>query len=208
METKLTEKQIAHIDVALKDIGVAYRDIRREMTDHVATAVEEMEGDNFYANFRQYMQLHKKELKANYYRFVRRSKVDALKLLLRKMLTLQTALIIAFAFTAIRLLENHYDINKSAFIIKGINAAILAVPMLYYFLTSSLFRSKRFSGLDKLLSALSGLTFLFILPLRNEGIWSNQLIFELYNAIGSGFAVAFLASFFEINKKYKLQYHG
>ena len=208
MDTKLTEKQIVHIDVALKDIGVAYRDIRQEMTDHVATSIEEMEGDNFYANFRHYMQLHKRELKATYYRFVRRSKVDALKLLLRKMLTLQTALIIAFAFTAIRLLENHYDINKSAFIIKGINAAILAVPMLYYFLTSSLFRSKRFSGLDKFLNAFTGLTFLFILPLKNEGIWSNQIVFEFYNAIGSGFAVAFLSSFFEINKKYKLQYHG
>jgi len=205
---KLTEKQIAHIDVALKDIGVAYRDIRQEMTDHVATTVEEMDGDNFYANFRHYMQLHKKELKATYYRFVRTAKINALKLLLHKMLTLQTALIIAIAFTVIRLLENYYDINDSAFVIKSINAVIVAVPMLYYFLTSSLFRSKRFSGLDKFLSALTGLTFLFILPLRNEGIWSNQVLFELYNAIGSGFAIAFFNSFFEINKKYRLQYHG
>ena len=60
---KLTEKQIAHIDVALKDIGVAYRDIRQEMTDHVATAVEEMEGDNFYVNFKEYMRLYKKNLR-------------------------------------------------------------------------------------------------------------------------------------------------
>ena len=208
MDTKLTEKQIVHIDVALKDIGVAYRDIRQEMTDHVATSIEEMEGDNFYANFRHYMQLHKRELNATYYRFVRRSKVEALKLMLRKMLTVQTALIIAAAFATIKILENYYDINDSAFIIKGINAVFVAAPMLYYFFTSSLFRSKRFSGLDKFLYAMSGLTFLFIMPFRNEGIWSNQIVFELYNAIGSGFAVAFLKSFIQLNKKYKLQYNA
>jgi len=203
---KLTEKQIAHIDVSLKDIGVAYRDIRQEMTDHVATAVEEMEGDNFYVNFKEYMRLYKKEIKATYYRFVRRSKVDALKLMLRKMLTLQTAFVIAVAFTAIKVLENYFDINDSAFIIKSINAVILAVPMLYYFFTSSLFRAKRFSGLDKLQNAMSGIVFLLIVPLINTGIWSNTLLFELYNALGSGFSVAFLLTFIQLSKKYKLIY--
>ena len=78
MESKLTEAQIGHIDKALKGIGIAYRDIRQEMTDHVATSLEDMEGDNFYLNLKHYMHVHKKELIATNYRFVRRSKVEAL----------------------------------------------------------------------------------------------------------------------------------
>lgn len=208
MESKLTEAQIAHIDKALKGIGIAYRDIRQEMIDHVATSLEDMEGDNFYLNLNHYMHVHKKELKVTNYRFVRRSKVEALKIMLRKMLTLQTAIVIAGAFAVIKLLEKYKDINESAFIIKRVNATIVAIPMMYYIFTNVVFRSKRFSGSDKLLGAMTGLTFLFLMPFKNTGIWSDTLVYEIYNAVGCGFSVALLITFIKLAKKYKLQYHA
>jgi len=45
MHNKLTLEQIVLIDAALKKIGIAYIDTRYEMTDHIATALEELPGD-------------------------------------------------------------------------------------------------------------------------------------------------------------------
>lgn len=58
---KLTQEQIKFIDDYLKNSGIEYLDIRYEMTDHVATVLETLEGD-FYDNFIAYMLMHKKEL--------------------------------------------------------------------------------------------------------------------------------------------------
>lgn len=62
---KLSKEQIEFIDQFLQRNDVVYIDIRAEMTDHIATAVEERmqteEGD-FYEVFRSYVITHKKEL--------------------------------------------------------------------------------------------------------------------------------------------------
>ena len=66
---KLTTENIQFIDNYLKNSEVIYYDIRMEMLDHVATAVEQkMQGENleFYDAFKSYMVLNKKEsLKGN-----------------------------------------------------------------------------------------------------------------------------------------------
>lgn len=62
---KLTKEQIQFIDEFLQRNDVVYVDIRAEMTDHIATAVEERmqeEGLNFYEVFREYVIINKKEL--------------------------------------------------------------------------------------------------------------------------------------------------
>lgn len=62
---KLTPDNIKFIDTYLKNSEVIYYDIRMEMLDHVATAVEQkMEAENldFYDAFKSYMVLHKKEI--------------------------------------------------------------------------------------------------------------------------------------------------
>lgn len=62
---KLNSGQIQFIDQFLQRNGVVYVDIRAEMTDHIATAVEEiMESEelDFYAVFRSYVTANKKEL--------------------------------------------------------------------------------------------------------------------------------------------------
>lgn len=55
---KLTGEQIRFIDTYLKNSGIVYEDIRFEMTDHVATALEAMDGE-FYEDFREYMVANK-----------------------------------------------------------------------------------------------------------------------------------------------------
>ncbi len=62
---KLTSQNIQFIDNYLKNSEVIYYDIRMEMLDHVASAVEQkMEAENldFYDAFKSYMVLNKKDL--------------------------------------------------------------------------------------------------------------------------------------------------
>ena len=62
---KLTPNNIQFIDNYLKNSEVIYYDIRMEMLDHVATAVEQkMEAENldFYDAFKSYMVVNKKEI--------------------------------------------------------------------------------------------------------------------------------------------------
>lgn len=62
---KLTTENIQFIDNYLKNSEVIYYDIRVEMLDHVATALEQkMEAENldFYDAFKSYMVVNKKEI--------------------------------------------------------------------------------------------------------------------------------------------------
>ena len=62
---KLTLENIKFIDNYLKNSEVIYYDIRMEMLDHVATAVEqkmEVENLDFYDAFKSYMVVNKKEI--------------------------------------------------------------------------------------------------------------------------------------------------
>ena len=62
---KLTPNNIQFIDNYLKNSEVIYYDIRMEMLDHVATAVEqkmEVENLDFYDAFKSYMVVNKKEI--------------------------------------------------------------------------------------------------------------------------------------------------
>ena len=62
---KLSKQNILFIDTYLKNSDVNYFDIRMEMLDHIATAVEEKmnsESLEFYHGFKNYMLENKKEL--------------------------------------------------------------------------------------------------------------------------------------------------
>ena len=63
---KLTPKEIRFIENYLKNSGVNYFDVRLEITDHVASELEERllqkDSPGFYAEFKEYMRLHKKLL--------------------------------------------------------------------------------------------------------------------------------------------------
>lgn len=59
---KLTQDNIKSIDIALGKIGIAYIDIRCELTDHVATELEHKDGD-FETELKAYIEENKKQLK-------------------------------------------------------------------------------------------------------------------------------------------------
>jgi len=62
---KLDQEELEFIDNYLKNSGVEYIDVRLEMLDHVASAVEakmQAEQTEFYEAFKAYMVVNKKEL--------------------------------------------------------------------------------------------------------------------------------------------------
>lgn len=58
---KLTQDNIKSIDAALGKIGIAYLDIRYELTDHVANVLEQKDGD-FETELEAYIKENKKQL--------------------------------------------------------------------------------------------------------------------------------------------------
>ena len=63
---RLLPKEIRFIENYLKNSGVNYFDVRLELTDHVASELEERlskaDSRGFYEEFKEYMRLHKKAL--------------------------------------------------------------------------------------------------------------------------------------------------
>ncbi len=65
---KLSKEEIKFIDTYLESNDVVYSDIRQEMVDHIATAVEEkilLEEEDFYNAFKSYMLVNKKAILKN-----------------------------------------------------------------------------------------------------------------------------------------------
>jgi hypothetical protein len=65
---KLTKDDIVFIDTYLESNEVIYSDIRQEMLDHIASAVEEkmqLEQEDFYNAFKLYMLVNKKAILKN-----------------------------------------------------------------------------------------------------------------------------------------------
>ncbi|MFN3967372.1 hypothetical protein [Flavobacterium sp.] len=65
---KLSKEEIKFIDTYIESSDVVYSDIRQEMVDHIATAIEEkmqLEQEDFYQAFKSYMLTHKKDILKN-----------------------------------------------------------------------------------------------------------------------------------------------
>jgi hypothetical protein len=65
---KLSKEDIVFIDTYLESNEVIYSDIRQEMLDHIATAIEEkmqLEQEDFYNAFKSYMLVNKKAILKN-----------------------------------------------------------------------------------------------------------------------------------------------
>jgi hypothetical protein len=160
--TTLTEEQIQFIDKYLQKADVIFVDIRAEMIDHVATAVEEkMQSENieFYDAFKDFMVFNKRELlKRNnkQFKYFQEAIVGFSKTLLKSYnLVFGVFLIVVFAyFDDLKLLKT---INYGLFF------AILGIAIIQT-IYSHLILRKRYLCLENTSSVLTAIyyfTFLF-----------------------------------------------
>ncbi|MFS4455295.1 hypothetical protein [Maribacter sp. 2304DJ31-5] len=81
---KLTKEDIQSVDTYLKNSDALYIDVRMEMVDHVATAVEAdmlENGKTFYNAFKDYMIQHKRGLLSGYEKLRKKKQRQSLSML-------------------------------------------------------------------------------------------------------------------------------
>ena len=196
----LSSENIQFIDNYLKNSEVIYYDIRMEMLDHVATAVEQkMEAENldFYDAFKSYMVTNKKEiLKGNkeeglYF------KEPLKKFVLFSIQPIQILLAIGI-FSIVYFFTQYFGINDFT---KYIYVIIIATYFVFLILHYLLTWKKKFYYIDKNFSIIF-LLYQLANPLHriaNEGFTS----YVIFNSIVLFVFFAFLRFYYLEMKSFK-----
>jgi hypothetical protein len=198
---KLTTEQIKFIDDYLYNAGVRFADIRFEMTDHAATAIEVMDGD-FGQNFYAYMASHKRELLAGNKKFKKEAIGNSFRLIKNNLLKPYfLGLACIFFLTGYYLLPTiGFDDLYGIFImISSGLSLVFIVGFLYYW-----FGKERYSVIDKLFIVL------WLVPngLRIEKWIDNEKGILIYFSLYMAFMAVLLFTVFQLINKYKRLYHA
>lgn len=196
---KLTTDEIQFIDTYLANSGVEYLDIRYEMTDHVATAIEDMDGD-FMEDFKSYMIKSKQQLLSDNKKFKRLAAVHAAKELAKTLCSFWVvpSLLILIYIT-------HY-------LFAGINIADAVCYLRLMFLVPYFVGMAKVSDTGKFsvsskLYGVCGIIFYYggIIAMPERMIQNLWVVYALYSAvIVVGIALSVTA--FRVQKKYNLRY--
>lgn len=202
---KSTAEQITFIDNYLKNSGVDFLDVRIEMTDHIASAIErEMEqhaGLSFYASFKSYMVHNKKSLlkSAGKHRW----SVD-LKILKRigKNLIEPYVIFLMFLFVGVMFVFKIPVADDNLFFLIPFAAIILCgyiVPLVLYYRI-------KISFLNRMVVVSSLLNYLFFqIKLHSE--FSHASLFIFYGLV-LWINISVIRSAFQMSNHYKKQYIG
>lgn len=200
---KLTSQEIRFVDNYLKNSGVEFLDVRMEMTDHVASAIEShLEQDkeaDFYKAFKSYMIKNKKSLLKNARK--QRWAVD-LKVLLeiKSQLFRIPALLVGAATMAtlanadIALLEENI----------GFQVFTAVVILMAYFTPVVLYYRLKISFLNRLSIYAYVINYLFFLSLNRLEIFSDFL--WVCYAVMAWVNCAVVLSAFKMSAHYKKQF--
>lgn len=195
---KLTLQQIQFIDKYLETSGVEYVDVRFEMTDHIATALEGKEG-GFMENFRLYMLEHKQELLGRFKDFKKLAARKAFRIISRALLHPACLMAIATIF-GLQFLFTAYarDMVTEAYQIGYVAVQLAAFAALIYF---RVLNKKNFSITGQLfwIWLFCG----FIYPVLFS---ASEYILRGYYTVTTVLLVVTLTTFFKLYKQYNLQY--
>ncbi|RKE98855.1 hypothetical protein [Ichthyenterobacterium magnum] len=151
---KLSKDNIQFIENYLENSDVLYADIRMEMTDHVASAIEEqMQTEShrdFYFVFKDYMVENKARLLENNKQFLKNVDKSIARQLFRQILKLTTLFVFVFSFLVVYKLINYIEKDQLRNIVI-LFPMLSTIPFLVlYGLSLKIFRLPRFSGIERL----------------------------------------------------------
>jgi len=127
---KLTEYQITVIDASLKKTGIIYTDIRVEMTDHIASELEDIEGD-FNTNLENYIAAHKKKLRRQNTKLVVLAWVKSWKAMglnILKVRFLVTFFAVYCVAAGVNMLMDRYSIIMTLFMVFCVANSSVSLP--------------------------------------------------------------------------------
>jgi len=142
---KLGQEELEFIDNYLKNSGVEYIDVRLEMLDHVASAVEakmDIEETEFYEAFKAYMVMNKKELLKSSTKYS--WSID------KKLLVLVGKNLISFpvliSLVLLGVITYFSEVNK----IYWLYSVLVVSPILYICVPAIIYRKFKYSFLQRL----------------------------------------------------------
>lgn len=198
---KLSPKEIRFIENYLKNSGVFFFDVRLEMTDHVASELEErlskMNSRGFYEEFKDYMRLHKKSLLKSTRKYQWQADKKVLRQVFFNMLK-PKVLLVSAAFMGLHAWLDPDAVTPGLFIFFGLT--IMGVWLVPYLLLGK----KNFLSLNRL--ALLFFAFIYfgnwglgngdLLGMNN--IWINSVVVLINNAV--------IKSTYDLVRFYKKEY--
>lgn len=202
---KLTTDNIHFIDNYLKNCEVIYYDIRMEMLDHVATAVEQkMEAENldFYDAFKSYMVANKMEiLKGNklWPGFSKDITLNFLKFLLHPII-----IVIGVSFYFFYKNVATFSYFSESFTIRNLFFVFMIILAFFQLIYFRLILKQRFFVLEKLGGLLVFIYYLqmFFMNQHNDEIPSNVTL-TLFSYIIIAYVVYFGKEVYKFNKNQK-----
>ncbi len=199
---KLTKDDIVFIDTYLIKNEVIYVDIRLEMLDHIALAVEqkmEVENQDFYDAFKDFMVQHKKEIFRNnktHPGFTLLAAQNFLLFLVKPfMLVFGVVLILFFKYINVNpYFSENFTFNNLIFV-------MIASIALFQFVYFYIYLKKRFYSIEKSGSVLTIIYFaqIFFLPIVGKENVST-ITFSIFSFLLFGYVVFFIKEIIKFNK--------
>lgn len=199
---KLLKEEIKFIDTYLRNNEVVFVDIRQEMLDHIATAVEEKmttEKLDFYEAFKSYMIHNKKEVMKN------NKEHDSFSwVVIRQFLLFLVKPYMLASAVLLFVFYNNVDVNP--FFSKHFSFAylffflmmLLALFQLFYYYV---YLKKRFYAIERTGSVLTGIYFfqLFFLPIsENERV--SEFTLTIFTFLYLSFVAFYLSEMVKFHK--------
>lgn len=211
---KLSSDQILFIDTYLENSDIQYVDVRMEMVDHVASAIEgEMvDGDDrsFYDIFKDYMVLNKVKLLKQNKGFLNQADKSILRQIIKNLLTLRYSVFFVILFYSLLRVFNYFGF-------KDFKEEVLYYPMLImigftliYISVIGIFKLHRYAIVSRLsmgyiilFYASNSMQSFLRLILSNE----NRLLVSIgILSCFFLFLIGLLQTTFQIHKKYNQRF--
>lgn len=151
---KLSKENIQFIENYLENSDILYADIRMEMTDHVASAIESQmhSGDDrgFYLIFKDYMIAHKSKLLKNNKKFIENADMSILRQIGKQLIKPLTIGFFLLSFLTIYKALNYIEIEQLRSIIFLFPILSIVPFCIIYGLLIKWFKLSRFSGIERM----------------------------------------------------------
>ncbi len=206
---KLTVEELTFIDTYLQKSEVRFKDIRIELTDHIAEAVKaKMEDQNqsFYDAFKDYMAVNKKDLidQKSFSKTARRFAFEFFKSVLFKPATIFFAIA---AILLVQLIFGHFEIGtlEMLWISNGTLASVAVLQLLQFR------KNKRFSGVETLsygLTVLYNFTLLVLVTIETfiEKFYAISIILQVHAALFFTTVMVYLLAEYKLRKLYSKRF--
>lgn len=208
---KLTEENIKFIETYLNNTPIDYIDVRIELTDHIAAAVEvkmQSENSSFYDAFKCYMVENKQDLLKSQEKLKKKNQLEGFAMVWKRF---KKPWGIAFFLMICTLLLNFKNWFAIDFPYIAVMWSLLIIISFIYIVFSYPIRQNRFSGLEALGWVMFFVHYLIQVlfnfgqpkPLFYEKI---PFIINLLVSVLVCFGIAWIVTFFEQRKLYRRKF--